>query len=177
MGTSCVTILWPISHLFEQCEHAAPWDLRRFSGIHHIDMQTHPNPSVVSSYFQLCVSGSKIKHVLGTDAALSDCRSVRIQSNPDTRSVCHFHNNVASTKRQYSTRLGSVCAALVRREESPPSSGIESWLHRGAATMPSTASQRRPAMVSLVETEIGWESIATVRAEGFVGTAVHRDDD
>ena len=44
-----------------------------------------------------------------------------------------------------------MCAALIRRGESSPLSGghsIEVWLRRGAAMMPSTASQRRPVTVS-----------------------------
>ena len=72
--------------------------------------------------------------------------------HPDTlRSVRHAHNSVASTKRHYSYQA----QVSVRRTQfvvkSPSSSGgtsIEAWLHRGAAIIRPTASQRRPTMAS-----------------------------
>ena len=45
-------------------------------------------------------------------------------------------------------RLGSVCDALVSWGISRRGHSIEARVHRGAAMMPPTASQRRPAMVS-----------------------------
>ena len=53
--------------------------------------------------------------------------------------LCGFNATAA-------TGLGSVCAALGVNSPLPHRGlGIEAWLHREAAMMPPTASQRRPA--------------------------------
>ena len=52
-------------------------------------------------------------------------------------------------------------AALMRRKQSPPHRvlGIEAWLHRDAAMMPPTASQRRPAMGFCTSSFTSWSSL------------------
>ena len=76
-----------------------------------------------------------------------------------------------------------LCApALIRRKESPPSSGAQhrgmasSCCRHGAADRVAKAATDGSA---LVETVVYWESVATVRAEELVGTAVpmHRESD
>ena len=71
--------------------------------------------------------------------------------HPDTmRSVCHFHNSAASTKRHHSYQaLVSVRRTHSTKRVSPRREFcVEARLRRGAAMIPPTASQRRPAMVS-----------------------------
>ena len=67
-----------------------------------------------------------------------------------TRSVCHFHNSAASTKPPPQLLGSGQCAPRSFGVESLPRRvhSIEAWLQRGAAMMPPTASQRRPAMIS-----------------------------
>ena len=77
---------------------------------------------------------------------LSQSHSGRLPIS-SVRSVCGVRKEKAATTV---TNLGSVCAALIRRGESPPcrEHSLEAWLHRGAVMMPPTASHKRPAMVS-----------------------------
>ena len=62
------------------------------------------------------------------------------------RSVGRLQHSVASTKRHTSYGLDSVCAGLIRRCNPLliGELGIEAW--REAATMPPTASKRRPTV-------------------------------
>ena len=72
---------------------------------------------------------------------------------------------------------------LVRRKESEPPLPTSGAQHRGMAPSrcrhdaADSVAKAASDSFALVETEVCWESVAAVRAEEFVGTAVHRDND